>query len=261
MTKEKKLQILDDLVARAEKITYDSKSDMECCEDDTKSFIRNAMPNDNRWIGRIESISWYLGAFSSLTQEWEFIEAWNDGKTSFIGVLNSIKSEIELYDTDEQPTQIYSKPDEQGVKSNKIFIVHGHNNEMKLDVARTVERLDLAPIILHEQPSIGSETIIEKFERLSQDVSFAIVLLSADDKMDDGKYRARQNVILELGYFIAKLGRENVVTLYDASLKIELPSDVSGVLYEQYDLNGAWKFKMAQALNAAEFNVDANRLI
>ena len=90
--------------------------------------------------------------------------------------------------------------------SNNIFIVHGHDNEMKQTVARTLEKLDLEPIILHEQANEG-RTIIEKFMDYS-DVSFAVVLLSPDDlaypkeqSYEDAKFRARQNVILELGFF------------------------------------------------------------
>jgi predicted nucleotide-binding protein len=59
--------------------------------------------------------------------------------------------------------------------------------------------------------------------------------------MLDGKYRARQNVIFELGYFVAKLGRENVIALYteDGENRCEIPSDISGVLYEPYTADGA----------------------
>ena len=146
-------------------------------------------------------------------------------------------------------------------EGTKIFIVHGHNNEMKLAVARMIAQLGLEPIILHEQPNEG-KTIIEKFEKLSTDISFTIVLLSADDQMQNDTYRARQNVIFELGYFIAKLGRENVVALYDTSTKIEIPSDITGVIYEQYDNpNGAWRFKVVQELKTAGFAVDANVLM
>ena len=50
---------------------------------------------------------------------------------------------------------------------------------MKLAVARTLEKLGLDAIILHEQPNLG-KTIIEKFSDHA-DVSFAVVLLSPDD--------------------------------------------------------------------------------
>lgn len=150
-------------------------------------------------------------------------------------------------------------------KSDKIFIVHGHDEEMKQTVARIVEKLDLKPIILHEQPN-GGKTIIEKFETNSNDVSFAIVLFSPDDKgctvdsfPDDGKFRARQNVILELGYFIGKLGRDRVFVLHKNSSNFELPSDIFGVLYTPYDIN--WKFELVKELKACGYDVDANKLL
>jgi CAP12/Pycsar effector protein, TIR domain len=86
---------------------------------------------------------------------------------------------------------------------DKVFIVHGHNNEQKVSVTRFIEKLGLQAIILHEQANVG-KTIIEKFEKYSK-VGYAIVLLTADDKGcskndNTGKFnlRARQNVIFEL---------------------------------------------------------------
>ncbi len=147
-------------------------------------------------------------------------------------------------------------------ETNNIFIVHGHDDRTKLDVARTIEKLGLKPIILSEQPNQG-QTIIEKFE-LHSDVGFAVVLLTADDlgkvkTEEEEKYRARQNVILEMGYFIGKLGRNKVFPLYESG--VELPSDLHGVLYNPLDEAGGWKFKLAKELNAAGYNVDANKLL
>jgi predicted nucleotide-binding protein len=83
-------------------------------------------------------------------------------------------------------------------------------------VARVIERLGLKVVILHKQSSQGM-TIIEKIERHSS-VGYAVVLLTPDDVgakkpvdrtlgSEDLRFRARQNVILELGYFLAFLGR------------------------------------------------------
>jgi len=146
--------------------------------------------------------------------------------------------------------------------TNKVFIVHGHNNEVKVNVARTIEKLGLEAIILHEQPNTG-KTIIEKFEQHS-DVSFAVVLLTDDDlgrskKGEDLKTRARQNVILELGYFIGKLSRNRVCPLYMPD--VELPSDLHGLLYIEIDQAENWKFKLAKELREAGFNIDVNKIL
>lgn len=147
-------------------------------------------------------------------------------------------------------------------ENKQIFIVHGHNDTVKVNVARTLEKLGLTPIILHEQPSEG-RTIIEQFEKWSQ-VEFAVVLLTDDDdgkaKSEmDLKQRARQNVILELGYFFGKLGRRRVVSLY--SKGVELPSDLYGLVYVQIDSTDSWKFALVKELRAAGYTVDANKII
>ena len=145
---------------------------------------------------------------------------------------------------------------------NKIFIVHGHDEESKLAVARCIERLSLVPIILHEQPNQG-RTIIEKFEDYAG-VSFAIILLTPDDvgasKINIKKLspRARQNVILELGFFIGKLGRNKVCALHKGDL--ELPSDISGVIWEPLDEGGAWMLKIGKEMKAAGLDIDLNKL-
>jgi predicted nucleotide-binding protein len=138
----------------------------------------------------------------------------------------------------------------------KIFVVHGHDNEAKTEVARFIERLGFQPLILYEQASKG-RTIIEKFEANS-DVGFAVVLLTPDDegskKGQPAKPRARQNVVLELGYFVGRLGRDRVCALRRG--EVEIPSDFDGVVYETYDEHGAWKGKLAKELEAAKFVID-----
>jgi predicted nucleotide-binding protein len=146
--------------------------------------------------------------------------------------------------------------------NNNVFIVHGHNNEIKVNVARTLEKLGLNPIILHEQANAG-KTIIEKFEKHS-DVGFAIILLTDDDfgkakNEDNLNARARQNVIIEMGYFIGRLGRERVCPLYTKG--VELPSDLYGLLYTEIDSSEHWKIKMAKELKAAGYEIDVNKII
>ena len=146
--------------------------------------------------------------------------------------------------------------------SNKVFIVHGHDEAARETVARFLESRNLDPVILHEQPNEG-RTIIEKIED-NADVGFAVVLLTPDDvgapatNTDNLKPRARQNVILELGYFIGKLGREKVYALKKHG--VETPSDYDGVVYTDLDDAGAWKMELVRELKAAGTDVDADRV-
>lgn len=146
---------------------------------------------------------------------------------------------------------------------NDVFIVHGHDTALQQMVARTLETLGLNPIILSEQPNQGN-TVIEKFEQHSSTSSFAIVLLTPDDEGKSIKdtvlqKRARQNVILELGYFIGKIGRKRVLPLYIEG--VELPSDITGVVYTLVDVTKRWQFELVKELKAAGYAVDANKIL
>lgn len=185
-------------------------------------------------------------------------------KDSIKEVESAIKKHIDLKLPEKVIVQSTSKKKTSVSNGNKtdIFIVHGHNEELKEKVARTIEKLKLNPVILHEQSNEG-QTVIEKFEKHSN-VNFAVILLTYDDfgnvKSESNRNkRARQNVILELGYFIAKIGRENVMPLYEK--EVELPSDISGVLYTLIDETENWKFRLVKELKSAGFNVDANDII
>ncbi len=130
-----------------------------------------------------------------------------------------------------------------------VFIVHGHDEEAREAVARFLERVDLEAVILQEQPNQG-RTIIEKFEAHAGEVSFAVVLITPDDVGG----RPRQNVVFELGFFVAKLGRGKVCLLRKGDL--EEFSDFQGVAYTVMDSGGAWKIRLAREMEAAGLPVD-----
>lgn len=152
-------------------------------------------------------------------------------------------------------------PDSQQALSRKVFVVHGHDEGARETVARFLEKLGLEAIILQEKPDQG-RTIIEKFEDTSDDIGFAVVLLTPDDlggsvKADTPDARARQNVIFELGYFAAKLGRGRVCLLRKGH--VEIPSDLYGVIYTDMDPADGWKAKLVGELKAAKLDFDATR--
>jgi predicted nucleotide-binding protein len=180
-----------------------------------------------------------------------------------INRLESIKERLPLMPEPKRKPLPSAKPKRKSTFSKNIFIVHGHDESAKEAVARFVEKIGLKPIVLHEQPNAG-RTIIEKFEDHSN-VGFAIVLLTPDDvgaskdKTTEAKSRARQNVILELGYFMGKLGRGRVCALYKEG--VEIPSDYQGVLYIPMDFAGAWRMALAKEIKNAGIDVDLNKVI
>jgi predicted nucleotide-binding protein len=147
--------------------------------------------------------------------------------------------------------------------SKRVFVVHGHDEEAKQTTARFLEHIGLEPIILHEQANSG-RTIIEKFE-LHADVGFAVVLLTPDDVAHPANAptkvssRARQNVILELGYFIGRLTRSRVCALYKPG--VEIPSDYQGMGYVELDPGGGWRTRLAQELVGAGFSINLEALL
>jgi predicted nucleotide-binding protein len=192
-------------------------------------------------------------------------------------------------------TKIERSPD-----NRKVFIVHGHNDDLKKEVEEYLRTIQVEPIILHKQADLG-KTIIEKVEHYS-DVGFAVIILTKDDvggnppfenyevlkkhysnpdpietlSRKDRQFitnestklimeillglkpRARQNVIFEFGYFIARLGRGRVAALCEDN--IDRPSDIDGLLYTSLDKLGEWKKKLAKEIDAAGIKIDTRYL-
>lgn len=181
------------------------------------------------------------------------------GKDKLLAHLDAL---IELVGIEESPGLPASLVKAEG---SSVFIVHGHNERWVHETARFVEALGLAPVILRERPNQG-RTIIEKFEDVAGQISFAVVLLTGDDLgstadsgEDDRHPRARQNVILELGFFLGKLSRSNVCALYEDG--VEIPSDYSGVLFVPLDDTGGWRMLLAREMKAAGLPVDLNNAL
>lgn len=119
---------------------------------------------------------------------------------------------------------------------NKVFVVYGHDETARNQLEAMLRRWRLEPLILDQLPSEG-QTIIEKLEKYTAEVKFAVILATPDDEghrashEDEKAFRARQNVVLELGMMLAKLGRRNVAILMKQMDNMERPSDIQGLIY------------------------------
>lgn len=175
----------------------------------------------------------------------DHIDFYKKNMTDSIYSLQGIRDRLELFEEPDPPERVFG---------DKIFIVHGHDEGAKHKIARFIADLGLTETILDEQPGEG-QTMIDKFEEHADEAGFAIILLTGDDigapkdQKENLKPRARQNVILELGYFIALLGRKRVCVLYEKD--VELPSDIYGLSYLSYvpmSNDEGWKLKLAREM-------------
>lgn len=170
------------------------------------------------------------------------------------------------------PTQatVVKPPAPAHVKQNantKVFVVYGHDETARNHLEAMLRRWGLEPLILDQLPSEG-QTIIEKLEKYTADVHFAVVLATPDDEgnragRDDEKaYRARQNVVLELGMLLSRLGRSRVAIILKQQANMERPSDIQGLIYIPFkdDLQKEVGTILAKEMAAQGYHIDIAKL-
>lgn len=149
--------------------------------------------------------------------------------------------------------------------NRKVFVVYGHDDIARTQLEAMLRRWDLDPIILDQQAS-GGQTIIEKLEECGSDVGYAIVLATPDDEgkaKSETNYRSRvrQNVVLELGMFLAKLGREKVAILLKEAPDFERPSDIQGLVYIPFQNKvDEVAISLIRELTRQGYSIDATRI-
>lgn len=261
----RKKELINNLIEELQNMEYQYDSPMLSDFLSTGGVILNKIFNGNSsHIEKFENV-YFDPSVISIGEDntHAYIYSFNSGKTSMLSVLRGALKEIELDEEFLPSTPTFPLDTEvtESTRSNKVFIVHGHDDGLKNEVARFVEKLDLEAVILHERANEGN-TIIEKIEKNS-DVGFAIVLYTPCDEgksksSEQLQSRARQNVVFEHGFFIAKLGRSNVVALHKGQ-DIELPNDLSGVVYVKFE-SGAWKYEIAKEMKASGYIIDFNKI-
>jgi Predicted nucleotide-binding protein containing TIR -like domain len=189
----------------------------------------------------------------------DYIQDERDEIAKKVAYLESLIERIPLIPSSVEPS-IAPKQPVSSPRSDKIFIVHGHDIAVRAEVELLIKKLGYNPIVLFKQAS-GGKTIIEKLEEETDSVDFAVILYTACDfgrDKDNGKEqpRARQNVVFEHGYLCAKLGRDHVCALVEPG--IEVPGDLSGVVY--IPLSGPWQYMLAKEMKSAGLTIDMNLL-
>lgn len=200
------------------------------------------------------------GLYFSSNEDWvkEYKDEIRQKRDYLESLLNKLKLIPSLVKEESHKPEI-----KDNLKSKRVFIVHGHDEAKRLDAELMIKQLGYEPIVLFKQANQGA-TIIEKLEKETDDIAFAIVLYT---KCDEGKAigeqeyrpRARQNVVFEHGMMCGLLGRKKVVALLETG--VEYPGDLSGIIYIDIDSAGAWKLLVAKEMKAAGLDIDINKLI
>jgi predicted nucleotide-binding protein len=140
-----------------------------------------------------------------------------------------------------------------------VYVSHGHSPRTA-EVAYYVEKLDLEVCISEEAP--GGGLVLGQVEKDIARAEFAVVLLTAEDRCTEGKgkkpqMRARQNVVFEWGYLMAKLGASHVLVLREEG--VQVPSTYGGFVYETFDTQGNWKSRLEAKLRSVKLLPAATR--
>lgn len=230
-------------------------------KDDAKEILENGgfyinsearLPNDTGWQLRLEG-----GVI---------VNVYDSGKLLVQGKA-AVKAPVDaLFEaaagTDGGPAQVAVRP----AKGRNVFVVYGHDNAAREGLENMLRRWQISPLILDQLPSEG-QTIIEKLERVQGMAQFAVVLATPDDEghraghADEKKFRARQNVVLELGMLLNVVGRRKVAILLKTTEDMERPSDIQGLVYIPFkDHVSETTVQLAKELNAAGIKIDLNNL-
>lgn len=166
----------------------------------------------------------------------------------------------------EQVDAILTAETKTPVLNRKVFVVYGHDTNARTQLEAMLRRWDLEPLILDQLISSG-QTIIEKLEAYTQQANFGIVLATPDDigypKNDETKkqYRVRQNVVLELGMLLSRIGREKVAILLSQAEIMEKPSDIDGLIYIPFKDNvEETKLSLAKEMKNNGYSLDIAKL-
>jgi predicted nucleotide-binding protein len=151
-----------------------------------------------------------------------------------------------------------------------LFVVYGHDVNSRDQLELILTKLKVNHLILAKSNTDG-KTIIEALENYigrQGSAKAGIVLMTPDDMGYAARHgekaikpRARQNVVLELGMVMAKLGRENTIIVVKGS-ELERPSDTDGILYLAYQDHVKETVKgLVTRLNAMGFGIDPKLLL
>lgn len=272
MTKQAFLNKIIELIDRVDVLLQDVRfsEPFEEWRGEVNSLLCFAFGDDSAQVSDFANVRYWSGFAISGQPDYIYDNEFRDGLKSAKAVLTTIQKEVAAYfppDQDAQDEDI----DNGGKTKNRgkdVFIVHGHDEVLRLEVEKVVRGLGLNAIVLKDQANEGM-TLIQKFEKNSDNVCFVIVLLTADDESTtkkDGRkeLHARQNVVFEMGYFFhvfrcADGAHRGLFAILENG--VTKPGDIDGLVYQAYSKgNRSWILSLIKELDAAGVDFDRAKI-
>lgn len=256
-----KLELLQNLLSEVKSLQFSNNFDEDYITKKTRLYIRKCFGDASGYLQDLERISFTPSVYYNGMSQGEYYESFMSGKQCLSNLVSTMIEDIELSQAGiahEDRTDKVTKNNAN--KSRNVFVVHGHDEHIRIEVEAFLRCIGYEPIVLFKEPNNG-QTIIEKIEANARDACYAIVLYTpcdmGRDKNASGDHpRARQNVVFEHGYMCAILGRQRVCALCLDG--VEIPGDLSGIVYTPCDSSGAWKYAIARDMKAVGLFVDMN---
>ncbi len=214
--------------------------------------------NTNKEIGHGTQIKLSNGAT---------INCYNNGRIQVQGKAE-VKAELDAFLGLSNPSEsiAFEPAGSYEKQTNQVFVVYGHDKDSRDQLEAMLRRWGLEPLILDQLPSEG-QTIIEKLENYTNKAHFGIVLATPDDigyrkdHPDEEAFRARQNVVLELGMLLSLLGRDRVAILLKSQSEMERPSDIQGLIYISFKDNVSEAgLTLAKEMSAKGYQIDVQKI-
>lgn len=195
----------------------------------------------------IEIVDLFNDALGRNAYSQNIISQFNNGVSNYLEspsyrsvetILGMVRAALTRFKRNPQ-LLVKRKAEENTRNKDNVFIIHGRDEAKWRELKSIIkDQFRLNPIILSEQPDIGSKTIIEKFEHYAQTCSYAIALFTPDDEVTSGAdvyLQARPNVIYELGWFCGRLDRAAVMLLLKEGTSMF--SDFGGIIEKRFKAN------------------------
>lgn len=131
-----KIKLIQELIDMTNKLPHRDDDALDALNKRAEMIIRNVFGESSKYLKDLSRISFYPGVYPCAEEYYH--KRWKSGKKEMLNLFNTMIEELQLFSLSQEASPHQKS---QTLYSNQIFIVHGHDEEMKQSVARTVEIL------------------------------------------------------------------------------------------------------------------------